>query len=1098
MPARPPRIVHPHHRVAAVLVVHDGARWLPENLAAIAAQTRPVQRLVAVDVASSDESPALLAAALGPDQVIRVGRSTPFADSVAAGLVQLDVLSESIPESPRPRRRTADDVPLQPSVDWLWLLHDDCAPDPTALAAMLDVAAADPSIAVLGPKARDWDDPLQLVEVGLSMDRAGRRETGLERREIDQGQHDDRRDVLAVGTAAMLVRHDVYLALGGFEPHLPLLREDMDLGWRARAAGHRVVVVPEARMRHARAAWTGRRPMAAAVGRPTGIDRRHSLMLLLAHLSTRSLAGALPRLLAGAVLRTVAFLLTRQLAAARDEVAAVAWSMRHVGDLRRMRAARRRTRCVPAADLRPFFVGRTARVRGYADAAADWLTGGANDPASSSAPDDPDADPADLPPSQGRTWRALRARPGAALVLLMAVAAALAARGLYGDGALVGGDLLPVPSGARALWSAYASSWHAVGAGTDTALSPAVAVVASAGTLLLGHARLAVTLVLLGAVPLAAGSAYVATRRLPVPRAIRVWAAASYAGLPLVTGGVARGRLDAVVAVVAIPLLVSGGHRLLTTDPRHAGWRLPFGYGLGLAAAMAFAPPVWTVAAIGLVVGTLAVLVGASPAGRHAARSRSFAVVFALSTPLIVLLPWSLRLVESPSLLMTGAATLNSGVVTVPTALDLLLLRAGGPAMLPPIWASAGLVLAAAAGLTHARRQLVAVVGWALALGGLTAALLVARGIADLAPASPVVPLAVAACGLLLSGAVAAEGALERLGRYDFGWRQPLAGGVAVAAVLTPVLFVSGWLVRGAADPLRRQDRVALPSVVLAEASRSPGSRVLWLDGSADGKVRYSLTATAGLTFADGSLPTGEGVSEVLNAVVADLVTPRGSNAAEALAAFNVRYIAVPNPAPVALANGLDAQAGLSRVSFVAPVQLWRTLTPTGRLTVIGPALAAAAVAGEVATRDQLRQTPPLPLPSRRESARAQLLPGPPGRLLVLSEQSDDEWVAELDGTRLAPTTAYGWAQAFELPAGAGVITLRRDNSARRGAIVVQALVLLVVVVLAAPPIRRRDDPITADDVGDEAEGGIGDQASSRMSRRAAEPVGASHVRRLQ
>jgi len=1081
--------------VSAVLVVHDGARWLPEALAAIATQTRPAQRLVAVDVGSVDDSPALLAAALGPDRVVSVERTAAFADAVAAGVAQLDALGAHVPEPPRPRRRAGDHLPNPEPVDWLWLLHDDCAPDATALQAMLDVAVGDPSVAVLGPKARDWDDPRQLVEVGLSMDRAGRRETGLERREIDQGQHDDRQDVLAVGTAAMLVRRDVYTAMDGLEPHFPLLREDMDFGWRVHAAGHRVVVVPAARMRHVRAAWTGKRPLVAAPGRPTAIDRRHSLLLLLAHLPAASLVGAAPRLLLGALVRTVAFLLTRQLAAARDEVAAVAWSLGHLGDLRRMRAARRRTRRVPASDLRALFVGRTARLRGYVDAAADWLTGGANDHATLAVTDDPDADPAELPSGQGRVWRALRARPGAAMVLVLAAGAAVAARSLYGDGVLVGGDLLPVPPGARALWSAYASSWHPVGAGTDSALSPAVAITALTGTALFGHARLAVTLVLLGAVPLAATSAYLATRRLGIARAIRIWAAASYALLPIATTSVARGQLDAVVVVIAMPLLVAGGHRLLAADPRHVGWRLPFGYGLGLAASMAFAPPVWLLAATSLVGGAVAVVVAASPAGRASARRRGLAVLLALGTPLLVLLPWSLRLLEQPSLLVTGTSALGLPPPTTPTALDLLLLRPGGPAM-PPAWATAGLVLAGAAGLIRQRRQLAAAVGWSTVMAGFAASVLIARGVGDVPRAVPVAPLAVAACGLLLAGIVAADGALERLGRYSFGWRQPLAGVVAVAAVVAPVVCGGAWLLRGSDEPLRRQDRTALPSVVLAEAERSTGSRVLWLDLAPDGTVRYSLSVAEGLSYDVGSLPVDSTVRRVLDGVVGDLTTARGTSAAEALAAFNVRYVAVPNPAPASLAQGLDAQAGLSRVSFVAPVQLWRTLTPSGRLTIIAPALAAPATSGQVATRDQLRQTPPVPLPSRRESARAQLLPGPPGRLLVLAEKADDEWVAQLDGTRLTPKTAYGWAQAFELPARAGVIELRRDNSARQSALTVQALVLVVVLVLAAPPIRRRDDEAVPD-LPDDGEQPSADLARAQTLDGPAEAVGAGHVRAL-
>lgn len=53
----------------------------------------------------------------------------------------------------------------------------------------------------------------------------GRRVTGLERWEHDQGQHDGTRDVLAVSSAGMLIRRDIWDGLGGFDPQLPLFRE---------------------------------------------------------------------------------------------------------------------------------------------------------------------------------------------------------------------------------------------------------------------------------------------------------------------------------------------------------------------------------------------------------------------------------------------------------------------------------------------------------------------------------------------------------------------------------------------------------------------------------------------------------------------------------------------------------------------------------------------------------------------------------------------------------------------------------------------------------------------------------------------------------
>ncbi len=148
-------------------------------------------------------------------------------------------------------------------MQWLWLLHDDAEPEPNALEHLLRHVDSSPTVAVAGPKLRGWSNRRTLLEVGVTIARSGRRETGLERREQDQGQHDGVHDVLAVSTAGMLVRRDVWHALGGLDPVLSLYRDDVDFGWRVNSAGHRVVCVTDAVVHHAEAASHGRRKLGA-------------------------------------------------------------------------------------------------------------------------------------------------------------------------------------------------------------------------------------------------------------------------------------------------------------------------------------------------------------------------------------------------------------------------------------------------------------------------------------------------------------------------------------------------------------------------------------------------------------------------------------------------------------------------------------------------------------------------------------------------------------------------------------------------------------------------------------------------------------------
>ncbi|HWG94008.1 MAG TPA: hypothetical protein VNU66_07275, partial [Mycobacteriales bacterium] len=68
-----------------------------------------------------------------------------------------------------------------------------------------------------------------------------------------------------------------------------------------------------------------------------------------------------------------------------------------------------------------------------------------------------------------------------------------------------------------------------------------------------------------------------------------------------------------------------------------------------------------------------------------------------------------------------------------------------------------------------------------------------------------------------------------------------------------------------------------------------------------------------------------------------------------------------------------------------------------------------------------------------------------------------------LDGEPLEPRTAWGWAQAFALPADGGELVVRHDGG-RTAVVVLQALAVGAVAVLAVPAARRRRGLETDDD----------------------------------
>ena len=205
---------------------------------------------------------------------------------------------------------------------------------------------------MLGPKLREWPSLRRLLEVGVTISGTGRRETGLERSEYDQGQHDDVRTVLAVNTAGMLVRRSVLEELGGFDEQLAVFGNDIDFGWRAAAAGHKTVVVPAAVVFHVEAAHRGvrRTPL---TGRHTHYqERRAAMYTLLANARAWALPWKVVRLLFGTLLRVLGFLLVRSVGQAFDELAALVSLYGSPGQIRAARRERKSRRPAHEHDVR--------------------------------------------------------------------------------------------------------------------------------------------------------------------------------------------------------------------------------------------------------------------------------------------------------------------------------------------------------------------------------------------------------------------------------------------------------------------------------------------------------------------------------------------------------------------------------------------------------------------------------------------------------------------------------------------------------------------------------------------------------------------------
>lgn len=548
--------------VTAVVVTRGRTRYLATTLRAVAAQTRRPVRVLLVDVAPDDEQvgtvlDAAFAGASAPVPrlaTVRVPRARTFGEAVGAGL---GLLAEALDEHP---------------TTWLWLLHDDSAPAPEALARLVRTVSNAPSVAVAGCKQRTWTDPERLLEVGVRTTRSGRRTVDVEPGELDQGQHDGRSDVLGVGLAGALVRRDVWDALGGTDPALGPYGDGLDLSRRARLAGHRVVVVPTAVVRHAQAAYHGLRaargggrdPGTPVVdldgdGEPDTADPRRSFAARRQALLHQRLAGAaLPLLpvvvlltLAAAVLRSLGQLTVKQPRLAVAELRIAVLVLLRPRRVLRARRRARATSVVARRTLRPLQaswrdVWQQARDRRLARLGARRRS---------------DA-PSELELRELAALALRRRATLAALVVGLTLLSAAAAGPLLGPVAagapLVGDALARTTADLHDLWESATSGWVPGGLGGRGPADPLLVVLSALAVVLGGSPSAAVGVLLLGAPVLAGAGAWAAAGAATRSVGVRAWAAVVWATSPVLLLAVGDGRIGPVLAHLSLPWVALG------------------------------------------------------------------------------------------------------------------------------------------------------------------------------------------------------------------------------------------------------------------------------------------------------------------------------------------------------------------------------------------------------------------------------------------------------------------------------------------------------------------------------------------------------------
>ncbi|PDQ36193.1 MAG: hypothetical protein B5766_01890 [Candidatus Lumbricidophila eiseniae] len=888
-------------KVTVILVVRNGGDVLSRTVAALRAQDRQPEALYFV----TDDARTLADIDTGAAKVVLIPQWVSFGAAVRS--------AERVLDAP-----TSD-------ADSLWLLTEDSAPQPSALAMLLGSLETSKSVVISAPKLVQWDQPDRIALFGRSMTRLGRAGP-LVADELDQGQHDDVSDVLGVNPAGMLIRQTVWRELDGFDPALPIVDDGLDLAIRARLAGYRVEMVPLARVEFAQNGVAGPR-----VNGRARLARRAGRQARTAQLYRRLVyaRGILVpffwlSLLPLALIRAFGHIVQKMPGRIGGEIRATLAVMFRFGALARSRRRLAEHRVTSWSALSSLRIqprearamrqnaqqARRARAQLSADGVEFLDTGGG--------------------------W-----------VLLGSVVATVALFGwLLAASELTGAGLLPLSDSVSTLWRNAAYGWRDIGAGFAGPADPFAGVLAVLGSLTFWAPSYSLVVLWLCAIPVAALGGWFAASRFTDRGILRATAAVLWALSPSLLIALGDGRVGAVIAHILLAWLayaVVGAAR---------SWAATGAASLLLAATVAGSPSLGPALLAALVIA-LVLTRGMLP--------RCFWIVLptlALWAPLVIA---QVRRGNPLGLLA------DPGVPVASRSPSVWQLAIGYPGKSWGGWdfqvagvnihLLAGilivpLALCALAALTTPRfRYAVCALGVA-ALGFATA---VAAGHLSLSTVGNTSVSVWAGSGLSLEwlgltlAAIMACASFSRLGALS---------GVAVAATaLVAVLPTAVGLATGRVSLTGSLGR-ALPAYVQAQAEVNPQVTTLRLVPAANGSMQVTLERGTGTTLDQQSTfaRTTAALTPAeltLAEVVGNLASRSGYDPSSAIRAFGVSFVllsdAVGSERATATVQAraqaaLDGNSALTAVGKTDYGQLWRFNDE------VPAVLPAAANAGSIPT----------------------------------------------------------------------------------------------------------------------------------------------------
>ncbi len=219
-------------KLAIVILNWNGRAMLEQFLPSVCAFSQGDEIVVVVaDNGSTDDSVAFVMDRFPGVQILRLDQNYGFAEGYNRALGQLDA-------------------------EYFLLLNSDVEVTENWLSPLLSYMDEHPDVAACQPKIRAFHNKPFFEHAGACggyLDKyafpfcRGRIFANVEE---DKGQYDSVADVFWATGAALMVRSDDYLSAGGLDGTFFAHMEEIDLCWRMRSRGRRIVCVPDSVVYH--------------------------------------------------------------------------------------------------------------------------------------------------------------------------------------------------------------------------------------------------------------------------------------------------------------------------------------------------------------------------------------------------------------------------------------------------------------------------------------------------------------------------------------------------------------------------------------------------------------------------------------------------------------------------------------------------------------------------------------------------------------------------------------------------------------------------------------------------------------------------------